>query len=641
MVGLPELPPVQALEPRRANLSAVGTGAALVSSLARVAPGHTQDEEVEARQKARFVEAVWEHATRHHCGLKLACAEVAHDTSSFPALMTAGQGGTSLLAEAKAFRNYQVWAGKLGRLPGTKKPDSAHWQALVPEYRGSREYVRPGADQFWADHWKIYANENRVSLDYSYDTICQLYRLKYPEIQVPSYAQVRHYYKCYADQKALLIARMGEEWYRNHVAGFIMREAPMVNECWFSDHHIFDAAVRVMDQASGKWRAVRPWLTAWLDWGSLSFVGWSIRVISPNRDVIERSLRLAIERNGRVPPNHIYIDNGKDYKAQGFSRPAIAEQDEVRLATIAELLGSKVHFAIPYNARAKIIERMFRIVTEHFAKFWKSYRGSNPIQRPEAADAEWQNPENLPTLEDFTAAFALWIEHFYDQTASDGDTLKGATPALARAKFPRVVRPAMEADSIYKAFLRELPGKPRDVMRGGIVRALNRFYRSDSLFQLLRQVKQVRVKVDPDDISVVWIYTLDGREVGPAKEIRSIPGLVDPEDATNIEALREEQKRHNRQIGDAKRLAREMAKFSGDPIRTLFPPTPAAAVQRVRSAPAPAASAEDLAGLAELDAVLEAKTQANHETLFGAGRTDDQDDEAMLAELERLKEERA
>lgn len=515
-----------------------------------VSSGPSEDETRVARQKALFVEQSWAISASDHIQIKDACAIAALQTEQFPDLVSAGKHGASLIAPPHGYHNYRSWARQLGRITGSRKPDSANWVALVPSHKGSREYVRPGNPRFWDMLRKLYEHPNCLSLRYAYDLAVKAAAGLIPDSELPSYTQCHWYYDRHADQKVVMIARKGEEWYRNNICSYITRKAPAVDECWFSDHHIFDAAVRVWDEKKSEWRAVRPWITAWLDWGSLYFVGFVIRTISPNRDSIERSLRLAITRNNFLPPIHIYIDNGKDYKASGFAR--MNDLDVDRIKSVCGLLGCQTHFAIPYNARAKVIERVFRIVCEQFSKLWHSYRGSTPAQRPENADEAWRHPETLPTLDQFTGAFESWLCTMYHARHSCGRILNGKSPSDARMN-PRCSRPALDAQSVYKAFLREIPGGARKVMRGGMIRAINRFYQADFLWTLFDRKTEVRVKVDPDDLSTAWIYTIDGRELGPAKSAPQLPALITEETPPEtIEQLRSQIKRQRTEIAYAR-----------------------------------------------------------------------------------------
>jgi len=622
-------PPASALQPRctlpaerRETLPAVDL---------EVRSGTPQEERV-ARQKAGFVADVLTLSTRDHVKQSDACAIVALRTDAYPDLLTAGKRGRSLLEAEKAYHNYRSWKRSLGKTADGQLA-LGNWRALLPKYRNSRGYRRPGPSDFWTVLARIYEHPNKLSLRYAHKLAAlEFRRVAGGGAEVPTIDQAAWYYSNHVDRKQVLIAREGEDWFRNRVAGHIDRDAPDPDEVWVGDHHVFDAGVRIWDKERCDWRAVRPWLTAWLDWGSLYFVGFQIRVLSPSRDPIERSLKRAVVRNQYRPPTHLYIDNGKDYKAKGFTRPC-READEERVSSICEALGCQPHFALPYNARAKIIERRFRDVCGWFSKLWPSYRGSSPETRPERAHEVWARPDQLPTLDEFAAAFERWLGALFHHEPSKGKVLQGRTPAEVRAAMHQA-RPPILPETAYKAFLRELP-QPRKIRKGGCVRIYNRDYRSDALWQIQCN-DEVRVKLDPDDVSTVWIYTLDGREIGAATCKPSLPGMIDPRDKQSIEQLRAEERRTRRQIravktGSAERRA--LGAYRHSPaIPTQLAPATTPALPSVPSVVAPSADAAQ--DVTELDQVLAAYSR---DRLAATDDSHDYDpeDAAFLASLER------
>jgi len=75
-----------------------------------------------------------------------------------------------------------------------------------------------------------------------------------------------------------------------------------------------------------------------------------------------------------------YLDNGRtsactvsavDAAAPPSGRPHRRAESHVK--PILECLGVAVHFAEPYNAKAKVIEPWFKIVAENFDKRWPTY----------------------------------------------------------------------------------------------------------------------------------------------------------------------------------------------------------------------------------------------------------------------------
>jgi len=586
-----------------------------------LAAGATPAEEAAAREKARFVEDVFAYAAASATNLKDAAPIVA-TLNEYPSLTPAT--GKNLLAGDKAYLNYRSWAKTLGRQPGTKLPAVDSWRNLLPKYRGARPYVKPGDARFWNVFAGLFEHPNQHSLKYAYKLACMSCQNS-GITDIPTFNQVDHHYDAHVDKKSVLVARMGAEWARNNICGYIERDAPQRDGGWFGDHHVLDLGCRVWDQDKCDWRPERPWLTAWLDWGTLTFVGWQMRCLDPNRDSIERSLRGAIRRNGNHAPIYLYIDNGADYKAKGFTRPADNSVEE-RESSIAAALGCKVRFAIAYNARAKVIERMFGEVCTKFSKWFAGYRGSNPSKRPGEADYYWTHPEELPTLDEVSAAFEIWLAQVFHVTASNGKILAGKTPAEARAA-QAPARPALDDDTVYKAFLRDIG--VRTIMRGGYVRALGREYKSEALWSL-QENETVRVKVDTDNVETAWIFTRDNREIGPASVRRLIPGLM-PEDA-NPETIEE----YRRQMADQRRQLKQIKSQSAERRNmTRFLSRPPAAedlARRITGDEAPARRLGNAPGNAGVPPAPAARPAASPEP---------EADEEMIAKLEALLRQRS
>jgi hypothetical protein len=224
-------------------------------------------------------------------------------------------------------------------------------------------------------------------------------------------------------------------------------------------------------------------------------------------------------------------------------------------------------------------------VCGQFSKLWASYRGGTPADRPETADAQWKHPEGLPTLEQFVDAFQQWLAVVYHHNNSDGNTLKGRSPVAVR-EHARTLRDPLEAAEIYRAFLREVPGE-RSIQTGGTVRALNRWYESEALWRLVGSNQKVRVKVDPDNVAVAHIFTLDNREICQAAQVKRLPGLVTADTpAETVEQVREGNARQRRRMKELKAISsgsRDLARYrraSGDAAGSVFELTEAAPVEK-------------------------------------------------------------
>jgi putative transposase len=228
---------------------------------------------------------------------------------------------------------------------------------------------------------------------------------------VPShYSTVDRYIKQIpAGVKAL--GRFGAKYWEDKYMPKALRAKPeKVNEVWFGDHHVFDVMVTGPDG-----RAVRPWLTAWMDARSGALVGWAIS-LNPNSDTITESLTRGIGRTAGSPfwgaPLMIYIDNGKDYRARRMEGEKLQEYSVGRLNVdftaenaLLKTLGIGVTHAIPYRAWSKTIERAFGTIERRFIQgALPGWCGHRSDAKPEDLARQIRDKELL-SYEEFCAYF--------------------------------------------------------------------------------------------------------------------------------------------------------------------------------------------------------------------------------------------
>lgn len=189
-----------------------------------------------------------------------------------------------------------------------------------------------------------------------------------------------------ADQ--LAYARYGRRYWEAHYMPKAQRAKPeKINECWFGDHHMFDLFV-VDDDG----RIVRPWMTAWSDAASGSFVGWCITT-NPNSTTIAETFVRAVAKSEHSPfwgvPASIYIDNGKDYRSKRFEGDRETEHvigrlnEQMSKTALLQVLGVSVIHAQPYKAWSKIIERLFGTLENRYIRDLPGWCGGRPSERPE------------------------------------------------------------------------------------------------------------------------------------------------------------------------------------------------------------------------------------------------------------------
>ncbi len=291
--------------------------------------------------------------------------------------------------------------------------------------------------------------------------------------------------------------REGEKAYKDKYENFMGQDYISLhpNEVWVSDHHIWDVFVRIPDRKGG-WKPVRLWGTYWIDKRTRKILSSYLRVEAPNSDIVLYSFKLAVEQFG-IPEN-VLLDNGKDYKA----RDLFNQQDNDRLeSTLASGLGIKTIFAIPYNAKAKLIERFFRTAESQFGKLFQSYAGSNAKQRPE--NLKKLDIMEYPTIEEFIKLHNKYVYEIYNNSAHTGEGMDGKSPNEMYAKLPFTKRTASE--KVLSLCLMRVKGK-RKVGREGIVFNNVIYDTIDGADRAKYADQLVLAKYDPEKPEVIYIY---------------------------------------------------------------------------------------------------------------------------------------
>lgn len=264
-------------------------------------------------------------------------------------------------------------------------------------------------------------------------------------------------------ESAMYLARFGWDAWNSKYGNFVNRDYRAIKsgEVWVSDHHQLDIMCIAKD---GSYK--RPWLTAWTCMKSHKFIAWQVAISTPNSDRIINTFADAVAEVGI--PKEILIDNGKDYRAYDFAggRKSIRiEFDKNRATSITGQLGVEIHFALPYNAQTKPIERMFRFFTEWLAKRTPGYVGRNTVERP--TDQLEQQIERGEILKfDEVAKLLNWfVVNIYNMRPSLGKSHNGLSPQqLWEREYQGL--PRVRTDAL--ALLRTRVSGERTIGRNGI-----------------------------------------------------------------------------------------------------------------------------------------------------------------------------
>jgi putative transposase len=256
---------------------------------------------------------------------------------------------------------------------------------------------------------------------------------------VPSQATVNRFLLT-LPPAALVLAREGPKAFRAQMEPKCHRDlnALQPNEYWCGDHREMDLFVRSDDRDGAK--IFRPWLTAWLDLGTRTCVGYVVRLV-PNSDGIALALRAGILRFG--VPQELYIDNGKDYRCKYLNGTQKTSRNVALSADVTDTLapgvlsplGVSITHAKPYQAWSKPIEPWFGHTFPEWEKSLPGYCGQNGKARPEKLTGEIKRGELL-TLAEFTRRVTERIEDYHRTEHSE----LGRTP-LAAWQEAEIVRP--------------------------------------------------------------------------------------------------------------------------------------------------------------------------------------------------------
>ena len=304
--------------------------------------------------------------------------------------------------------------------------------------------------------------------------------------------------------QAIYLARYGESAFNMKFGSYIDRDYSNIKcgKVWVSDHAQIDVAV-----FDSEGNIVFPWVTAWRDYKSGKWLGWMLECGSPNSDRIFQAFYYAALEYGI--PDDVIIDNGKDYRSKDFAggRPKIEENQLGKTTSMLDLIGVQVHFALPYNAQTKPIERDFRTIKEYLSKHCEGYRGGNVVERPEYLVEEIKSNKIMP-FETFKNLFNEFIVEVFNRRNSQGKNLNGLSPdELFNAEFN-------EKRIISKEGLKLFCTRTSNnytIHRNGIKdRKLGITYWADWM------VAQMKVKVylrrDPENYKEAWVFRADNNE---------------------------------------------------------------------------------------------------------------------------------
>lgn len=270
---------------------------------------------------------------------------------------------------------------------------------------------------------------------------------KIAKSEFPGYIAFKRRLEREIPKQSIYLARYGQAKWNRKYGTYIERDYSNIicGTTWVADHAQIDVAC-LMDDG----RVVFPWVTAWRDFKSSKWLGWLLQPDSPNSDHIFQSFYYAADEYGL--PTDTLIDNGKDFRCKDFAggRKCLKiDANEAKTTSMLAELNVKVHFALPYNAQTKPIERDFLKIKELLSKHCVGYRGGNVVERPEKLADEIKKGKLIP-FNTFKEIFDDFIINILNKRPSQGKNLKGlSSDELFNSEFKEKITVSKDALKLF------------------------------------------------------------------------------------------------------------------------------------------------------------------------------------------------
>jgi len=238
--------------------------------------------------------------------------------------------------------------------------------------------------------------------------------------------------------------RRGIKALRDEVLPYIDRDEDSIRfmDVLVADGHVLN--FQIVNPDTGK--MCRPTLIGWVDMATRMPLGYEIMYTENTRSVLSAFRNACLNAgkligvNGGVLPRAVYMDNGKSFKNKFFTAATDLENELGGLFERLRPFGLEhIAFAHPYNARAKVIERVFRDFGE-IERQLPTYCGTDIENKPASLKRNelWHREQvkkyfdahGKLTLQGSYLIIKEWIDQF-NERESDGKYLKGQTPMEA------------------------------------------------------------------------------------------------------------------------------------------------------------------------------------------------------------------
>lgn len=401
-----------------------------------------------------------------------------------------------------------------------------------------------------------------------------------PDAEVCSYETVRSWLDSMPPSLAAY-ARNGRKAYRERMSPYVRRgySDTFANSVWVGDHALHDVECSNDCFADAEMGApIRIRISAMIDYRSRRVVGASWAWEGSSRAITATMLR-GIRQFG--PPEHIYVDNGKDYRkvAKGAipgylmessrapERWWHSELQQIERTGFLARLGIAVTHCLPHHPQSKHVERFFRTMHERFDRCWPTYTSGNPFTRPDVTTVAMSDHRKLlragraaesshPVASRFILAALAWMEE-YNRTPHTGEGMDGGSPnEVFDATLNPNQRPSPEPATLSLLMAEHVS---RQVRECAITLNKHRYVPVDQAgwFTLHeRNEREVIVAYEPGDIEFAIALDADGHflaQLQVEQLVNFAPGAPDTQ----------------RQIADSMATRRRLEKVTGNAIAEI------------------------------------------------------------------------
>ena len=371
--------------------------------------------------------------------------------------------GAIRLSDGKPVKSYSRMVAYAAELHGISEATLYRWIAAYKKHGMTALADKPRKDKSQSRWFREHPRaqylaaylylECKASITVCHESILRdAALLEIPADDLPSYGTVRRWLDS-MPPSLTVYAREGAKIYRERMAPYLKRGITDVyaGAVWIGDHMIHDVECSNDCFDNVEYGApVRIRLSSFIDYRSRMVMGATWCWEGSSR-AIAACLRRGIAKYG--PPEHLYQDNGKDYRkvAKGAQRSCAiesssasgpawkqAELDAIAASGFLTKLGIAVTSCLPYHPQSKAIERFHGTLHERFDSVWPTYTTGTPFTRPESTELAMMSHRRLlkagrvaeskhPLASRFILACLAWMEEYAD-TPHSGEGMEGQTP---------------------------------------------------------------------------------------------------------------------------------------------------------------------------------------------------------------------